>query len=342
MLSFQQTSTCEMQQTPDLRGHLEELQKRNRLLKELRNLQQVDSVGGDTDKTYQLFVKNALQAASETGMVTNVDLERIVLQVRSRPTDSRRRPLATTDVNQGPRPQPRIKLKLSEIPPVESRCHSARESSTEKECDVRNVMPATARESQCTNKPEMFAQQDHNSQQSLAPDTTRYEKLLVALNLERNREVRGPPISLGSANDQLQNEKCVSTRPRCHSAPVIGTLEAETKAKLAAQGEPGKWTLPGSPRWTDDINPSHQPDGEFSHEKRAAFERGVKTLLRNNRFGSTLLETKVEAKRSKHTTAIWGHERNETRKAQQFRTNMWKSTVHGQQAQCGRPIRRRL
>ena len=329
-----------------LQKQLEELQERNRLLKELCVLRaaEVKNKSSVTSPTTQQVVKKALLQARETGDVNSVNLERIVhLAKRPSPNRSTRRPLATTNANQGSSQQLKLKLKLSEIASLADQCQTAREPTTRLQ-DMRTPepsAPATARES------------SHRSTESerLVHETlgsgaaSRYQTLLTALKLDKQaprtsgtdfadathvgqRTLEDPANLESSQQGQMRQ----TGRPRCHSAPA--DLLAWTRTKLKSDegvgGQAGRWSLPGSPRWTDDMNPSHQPDGEFSREKKVVFERGVQTLLRKVRFGGTVLETKVEAKRSKHSSQLWGHQRN------QAKAGCNRGAWNPMGAQCGR------
>ena len=59
-------------------------------------------------------------------------------------------------------------------------------------------------------------------------------------------------------------------------------------------------TLPPSPLWNLDMNPSYMPDGYTSQEKNLYFEKNIKYLIKPKLFnGKTLLEEKVYKKREK-------------------------------------------
>lgn len=95
-----------------------------------------------------------------------------------------------------------------------------------------------------------------------------------------------------------------AARQRTKSLPVT-QVEIATASNAVEQPSPRRLSLPSSPQWTDDMNPGHQPDGEFSREMRKAFNLGVRSLLRPLRFGGTALQVKVKAKRSKQATQMW-------------------------------------
>jgi len=140
----------------------------------------------------------------------------------------------------------------------------------------------------------------------------------------RNNEKKKKPLVIPLAP---VNRAGVNSRPRAQSAPVkdASALEAEAKVKLRQEGGTGR-SLPGSPRWTDDMNPGNQPDGVFSKQMMETFKRAVRSLLRPCRFGGTPLEAKVEAKRSKHNQLLWAEARNEGRTGGCVvaRTSLWK------------------
>lgn len=117
---------------------------------------------------------------------------------------------------------------------------------------------------------------------------------------QRNTKARSAPVQRDMA------------RPRTKSLPVTAAeitsvWPCEVENTLLAH----RLSLPSSPRWTDDMNPGQQPDGEFSKEMMKVFSRGVRSLLRPLRFGGTALQVKVEAKRSKHATQMWAAVRAE-------------------------------
>jgi len=375
------------QTTASLRDHLEDLQRRNRLLRELRAAQLTSSSSNGERQRHEA-VMGALMQAKETGPVTNGDLERIVDLARvARPSANHRNsrcPLAAGDVNQGPAPKPRLKLKLSEIAPAPQQSHTAREPRANPQRNAEAA--ATARDFHNSRASGSVTERAANAAVG-GVKASRYHTLLAALNLEagfgENDGNDGLPIIpcpeeptqgkldrkktiealKGERETQLSSDAAVeplasaaaakanepevaATRPRCHSAPLMGAstlLQEEARARLKAEGGAGRRSLPGSPRWTDDMNPSHQPDGMFSREKIGIFERGVRNLLRTARFGGTLLETKVEAKRSKHTSQLWMNERSEEAKNPNFcRTNMYKTAVTWKQSQCSKQSRRQL
>ena len=63
-----------------------------------------------------------------------------------------------------------------------------------------------------------------------------------------------------------------------------------------------KPSLPPSPRWSIDINPSCMPDGYLSKEKRIEFDKIIKSLTKNyvrcsNGNIITILEKRIYRKR---------------------------------------------
>lgn len=66
--------------------------------------------------------------------------------------------------------------------------------------------------------------------------------------------------------------------------------------------EDSKPSLPSSPRWSIDINPSCMPDGYLSKEKRIEFDKIMNSLTKNYVRGSngdriTILEKRIYRKR---------------------------------------------
>lgn len=356
--------------TEALREQLKQLQERNLLLRQLRAAQEATKTTPPqlyTPKRRDV-VKHALRNTRDQRNLTNKDLEAIVdIATQRRPCGesqgrSPRRPLALADVNQpAAPPQPRLKLKLSELAPREPDLipQTARTSSdwrekpqpaTEEERPLTARLATTHRTAATSDPASKF------NTGTTKPNTARYNTLLQALKLEGSGYTEGaveppkdgwpvePPTWLTSKASPIEpytegnpaltdamvsdahvkseelREKLASkpagresqaSRPRCHSAPASlnASIVEETKEKLKAEGGKGRWTLPGSPCWTDDMNKSNQPDGEFSREKKEVFKRGVRQLLRSVVGGGTLLETKVSAKRSKQAAQMWGHER---------------------------------
>eukprot|EP00658_Telonema_sp_P-2_P042376 TRINITY_DN3040_c0_g2_i3.p2 TRINITY_DN3040_c0_g2~~TRINITY_DN3040_c0_g2_i3.p2 ORF type:complete len:112 (-),score=23.47 TRINITY_DN3040_c0_g2_i3:52-387(-) len=85
---------------------------------------------------------------------------------------------------------------------------------------------------------------------------------------------------------------CLEWRTPTHKQHAEGVWDATE----------GQLSLPGSPQWTEDMNPGRQPDGEFSRLKRARFARCVSVMLRRSRSsrGMSRFEALVLHKRRKH------------------------------------------
>ena len=65
-------------------------------------------------------------------------------------------------------------------------------------------------------------------------------------------------------------------------------------------------SLPGSPYWTYEMNPGHQPDGTFAREKRAEFRCQMAVLIHGAGAGMrTQLEVRVERKKIQHLQRLW-------------------------------------
>jgi len=344
--------------TTALREHLQELQKRNHLLKKLlgraaefESLAKVERIADEASARSQ--VKNAQQKCTEHGEVYNNDRERLLEHTqRARPTPyprtkstavgsrrplaateaNTRRALAATDINiSDPHGSKllRPKLRLSDIKdkPREAGCHTSRDRGSQS-FSVWEPGPATARPSAQPSVDDRVPGAGWSS--------SRYETLVTLLNLQDEGGSPGeeptlpefPQAWVNSRRGQDLNEG--EMRPRAQSAPMMGagSLQAEAKARLKAEGGVGRRSLPGSPRWTDDMNPSQQPDGDFSMEKMCAFQKGMRNLLRTLRWGGTVLETRVQAKRSKASQDLTQQERREG-------VNAFKGAINSR-VRCGR------
>lgn len=111
--------------------------------------------------------------------------------------------------------------------------------------------------------------------------------------------VRFPDSWIQARKEAAARSSQDSSRPRAKSAPVVGAdLKEKAKSRLKAEGGKGR-SLPGSPAWTDDMNPGQQPDGELSRQKFALFVKELRQLVRPQRLtGSTILQTKVAKMRA--------------------------------------------
>lgn len=74
----------------------------------------------------------------------------------------------------------------------------------------------------------------------------------------------------------------------------------------AAEGLDERPSLPGSPRWTEGMNPGHQPDGPFAKQMRALFRHKMSGLLHGVGAGRrTQLEVEVDRKKIQHLQRLW-------------------------------------
>lgn len=62
-------------------------------------------------------------------------------------------------------------------------------------------------------------------------------------------------------------------------------------------GKAERQSLPGSPKWTDEMNCGHQPDGRFCAKMRAVFNSRIKSLLRISSTGELYIELLARLKR---------------------------------------------
>lgn len=373
MCSPQMLQNESMSTTLELKSHLEALQRRNYLLKQLRDAQIAHSQSKMKSPPSRKMVKQALRRAKEEGSLPTPVLQQIVditncdgtkaknsrpITARQFSTATTRRPLAPTSINHAKK-DPRLKLNLSEVRPQQTptpepkigdwipECQTARtDGSFIKDPPEESSAPATARPA-CPIIKTVAARSG-----------TRYQKLLIALQLEApSTTTKDATLKESMKEDQAEagetrdgsdsSEPATYTPPntyreRASSSTTEDDLEMSAKRRLKEEGGDGKRSLPGSPGWTDDMNPSHQPDGEFSMEKKHEFQKGVRNLLRVLRSGGTLLETRVASKRSKQNQEMWMATRNETLRVQQgpnnvatamhCRTSDWKTTQLGMQA----------
>jgi len=367
--------------TKDLKSHLEALQRRNHLLKQLRDAQLTHAKSKAKSPPSRKVVKQALRRARDEGNLPTPVLRKIVeltrhdgtTEAESRPitapqaatATTRRRPLAPTAINHAMK-DPRLKLNLAAIGGGQKAPHS------EKRRGLDWILHQTSQTAR-TDDGSFVPYVDHQCSEHSAPATTRpecpvltetttrpgtrYQKLLIALQLEApSREepdatVRVSDEECDRREDSDSSEPVTYTPPNTHRQRISNLtsrdeIEMSVKRRLKVEGGEGKKSLPGSPGWTDDMNPANQPDGEFSLEKKHEFYKGVRNLLRVLRCGGTLLETRVTSKRSKHNQEMWMATRNEAQAGRQTsnnnvatamhcRTSDWKTTNHGIQANFG-------
>jgi len=170
--------------------------------------------------------------------------------------------------------------------------------------------------------------------------SARYKALLLALDLldapvgpqqmQASTSHAKDSLACDSTAGEQAHEHPPGTLLRRHSEPLLlGT----TASRALLNIDVGRFSLPSSPRLSDDMNIARQPDGEMSAEKLALFERGLQTLLRTMRSGSTTLEKKVEAKRSKHNSAVWQQKHYEMQREAGKQARAPQTTRH-RHAQC--------
>lgn len=386
MCSTQLKQNEDVSTNHDLKSHLEALKRRNMLLKQLRDAQLTHAKSKAKSPPSRKVVKQALRRARDEGNLPTPVLRQIVeltrqdgtTEPKSRPitapqaatATTRRRPLAPAAVNHAEK-DPRLKLNLAALgeqqktPPPETRADW-----------IPRQTAQTARTDGSYRKKEdgsFVPHVDHQYSERAAPATarpgcpiltktaarsgTRYHKLLIALQLEAPSQEE-PDATLRASDEGCEmredsdpSEPVTYTPPNTHrqrasSFTSSEQIEMSVKMRLKVEGGEGKKSLPGSPGWTDDMNPAHQPDGEFSLEKKHEFCKGVRNLLRILRCGGTLLETRVASKRSKQNQEMWMATRNEAQAGRQAsnnnvaaamhcRTSDWKITNQGIQANFG-------
>lgn len=356
-------------QNMTLQEQFDALQKRNTLLRELRAAQIANARAARSPPGNKV-VKDALRKAKQRGELPTPVLQQIVelskVGVASKGGDrpirgpgasqAARRPLAARN-GRVPPGDPRLKLKLSEL------------SGMTELGDARSV-PMLPQHPQTARTAAEDGSQSRGRSQNAAfmvtppntarpgggppPSGERYRRLLHALQLEAppEPELLPPDEETCSGEEHVDlAETLWSPRGRSRAATAPSDLEASVTLRLAKEGGEGKRSLPGSPRWTDDMNPSHQPDGEFSREKKNDFDKALKNLCRKIRCGGTVLETRVVAKRSKQSQRLFAEARAEAQhgtgphagprpaavsvseEVATYKASMWKTTAQGMNAQ---------